>query len=79
MSTTFVSVAKGKKGDVTDTETVLSDDSLKVLIIRENATYVVDGSVVYVSDENTTVVDSTTVSTASEDGTNDSAVLTYII
>lgn len=78
-SSTFVSVAKGKKGDVADTETVTEDDSLNVLIIRENATYVVDGNIVYVSDENTTVTNSTTVSTVSDEESNDSAVLTYII
>lgn len=78
-STTFVSVKDGKKGDVVDEETLMSDDSLKVLIIRENATFVVNGSIQYVSDENTTVKDSATVSTASEDASNDSAVLTYII
>ena len=76
---TFVSVADGKKGDVADAETVTSDDSLKILIIQENATFVVNGEIQYVSDENTTVVDASTVSTVNEDGSDDSAVWTYII
>lgn len=78
-STTFVSVKDGKKGDVADTETVTAKDGYKVLIVRENATFVVNGEILYVSDENTTVKDGSTVSTVSEDGTEDSAVLTYII
>lgn len=78
-STTFVAVKEGKKGDVVDAETLRAEDGLKVLIIRENATFVVNGEVQYVSDENTTVVDGTTVSTVTEDSSEDSAVLTYII
>ena len=78
-STTFVAVKDGKKSDVADTETVTAKESYKVLIVRENANFVVNGKVLYVSDENTTVKDASTVSTVSEDGSEDSAVLTYII
>ena len=77
-STTFVAVSDGKKGDVADTETVCADPSLKVLIIRENATFAVNGTVLFVSDENTTVKDGSTV-VAAEGNDNASAALTYII
>lgn len=76
--TTFVSVSDGKKGDVADTQTVCADPSLKVLIIRENATFAVNGTVLFVSDENTTVKDGSTV-VAAEENDNASAALTYII
>lgn len=77
-SPTFVSVAKGKKGEVTDAKTVCADPSLKVLIIRENATFVVNGTVLFVSDENTSVTAKDTVAVSGESD-NASAALTYII
>ena len=78
-STTFVSVKKGKKGDIADSKTVCADTGLKVLIIRENATFVVDGEILFVSDENTDVTDSHTVYVSMEDNDNAQAALTYII
>ncbi len=77
--TTFVSVTAGKKGEVADGATVCADPSLKVLIIRENATFVVNGKLVFVSDENTSVSDASTVVATSSDKDNASAALTYII
>ncbi len=77
-ATTFVAVNAGKKGEVADAATICADPSLKVLIIRENATFKVNGTVLFVSDENTAVTAKDTV-VAKEDNDNASAALTYII
>ena len=78
-NTTFVTVKNGKKGEVVDGGTVTADSSLKVLIIRENATFKVNGTIKFVSDENTSVTDEKTVTAHSSDDDNASAALTYII
>ena len=58
---------------------VLSDTEKKVLILRENITVTVEGTVLYVSDESTTVESGDTVSIAQADGNEDATTLTYII
>ena len=76
---TFVSVADGAKGDSVGTDQVLADTEKNVLILRENITVTVEGTILYVSDESTTVESGDTVSIAQADGNEDATTLTYII
>ena len=78
-SDTFVGVENGAKGDSVGSDQVLSDTEKKVLILRENITVTVEGTVLYVSDESTTVESGDTVSIAQADGNEDATTLTYII
>jgi hypothetical protein len=50
-----------------------------VVILKENIGVTVDGTILYVSDSNTTLVDESTVSIAQADGNEDATQLTYII
>ena len=76
---TFVSVTDGAKGDSVGTDQVLADTEKNVLILRENITVTVEGTILYVSDESTTVESGDTVSIAQADGNEDATTLTYII
>lgn len=48
-------------------------------IIKENINVTVDGTILYVSDACTTMVDKSTVSIEQPDGNEDATQLTYII
>lgn len=78
-SDAFVSVTDGQKGDSVDTLDITSQKKLKVVVIKENINVTVDGTILYVSDACTTVVDESTVSIAQPDGNADATQLTYII
>ena len=74
-----MSVTDGAKGDSVGTDQVLADTEKNVLILRENITVTVEGTILYVSDESTTVESGDTVSIAKADGNEDATTLPYII
>ena len=78
-SDAFVSVTDGEKGTSVDTLDITSQKKLKVAIIKENINVTVDGTILYVSDACTTMVDKSTVSIEQPDGNADATQLTYII
>lgn len=57
---------------------ILSDDDSKVVVIRANVNVCVPGDILYVSAQDTELVDKDTVSVTGE-GANEEAALTYII
>lgn len=75
----FAQVTEGKKGDSAAMETVVADASQKVLIIRENITVNIDGTLLYVSEESTEVENKDTLAISQVDGNQDATSLTYII
>ena len=77
--TVFTQVTDGSMGDTAKAKTVKKEDEAKVLIIRENGRFVVDGDIIYVSTENMAVADPHTVDVSQPDGEEDSTVLSYII
>ena len=77
--TVFASVTEGKKGDTVKGKKVKKEGDLRVLIIRENGRFVVDGDIVYVSAESTEVVDGNTVDITQPEGEEDTTVLSYIV
>ncbi len=77
--TVFSSVKDGVIGDTVKGKVVKKEDEAKVLIIRENGRFVVDGDIIYVSTENMAVTDPHTVDVSQPDGEEDSTVLSYII
>jgi hypothetical protein len=78
-SDAFVSVSEGEKQDQAKTLDITAQPELKVVILKENIGVTVDGTILYVSDSNTTLVDESTVSIAQADGNEDATQLTYII
>lgn len=75
----FVAVKDGKKAKTAKAEDVIAKDDYKVLVIKQNVTVKVDGTICYVSDNCTTVNGTDSVTIAQADGNNDATVLTYII
>ena len=75
----FVAVKDGKKGSTAKAVDITSQSKLKVLVIKENVTVHVDGTILYVSDAATNMVDAGTVSISQPDGNEDATQLTYII
>ena len=75
----FVSVKDGKKGATAKAVDITSQSKLKVLVIKENVTVQVDGTICYVSDADTEMVDESTVTISQPDGNEDATQLTYII
>lgn len=75
----FVQVKEKEKGDFIPAEDVVSDNGQKVLILRENITVKIDGELLYLSDESTTLESGDTLSIAQVDGNTDATSLTYII
>ncbi len=75
----FSEVKDGKKGvgQVIDTESLFAGK--KVAIINENCTVVVPGTIEYVSESSTQIVDSNTVKIAPADGNEDATETVYII
>ena len=76
--TDFYSVADSGEQNTAGKEEVLSDDDSKVAIIKANVNIKVPGRVLFVSEKNTKVSESDTVSITGE-GSNEEAELTYII
>lgn len=74
----FFAVSDGEKTSVSLSD-VLSEDDNKVVIIRANVDVKVDGTVLYVSGENTTVTGKDTVSIAGDEERSEEAELTYIV
>ncbi len=77
--TVFTVVQDGTMGEKAKGKTVKKKDEAKVLIIRENGRFVVDGDIIYVSTENMAVTDPHTVDVSQPEGEEDSTVLSYII
>ena len=77
--TAFTQVSDGKADGSVKGEAVKKEDDLKVLIIRENGRFVVDGDIAYVSTESTSVVDGSTVDITQSEGEEDATVLSYIV
>lgn len=75
----FAQVKDGKKGDSVAAQDVTADNGQKTLILRENITVKVDGTILYVSEESTEAESSDTLSIAQVDGNMDATSLTYII
>ncbi|MCR5097791.1 MAG: hypothetical protein K6B14_02445 [Lachnospiraceae bacterium] len=77
--TVFSVVKDGAMGDKAKGKTVKKEDEAKVLIIRENGRFVVDGDIIYVSSENMSVIDGSTVEVTQSEGEEDATVLSYIV
>lgn len=78
----FSSVNKGEKGDGgVKKDTVTENSDYKVVVVKQNINVEVDGEILYVSTENTTVKSKNTVAIApSDDAANaEETVLSYII
>ncbi len=76
--TDFVTVEDGKANGTADTQTVLGDDELKALIVRENTDIIVPGTIQYVSAEGTQVTAKDTVTMEKKSDTS-VAPLVYVI
>ncbi|MCM1257784.1 MAG: hypothetical protein NC307_08020 [Roseburia sp.] len=74
----FYAFTDGEK-NLVSTGNVLSEDDNKVVIIRANVDVKVDGTILYVSGENTTVTGKDTVSIAGDEERSEEAELTYIV
>ncbi len=77
-SDTFVTVTDGQKGDIADAATI-SATSAKALLIKENVIVKLPGTVLFVTDDSTEMIDDTTVSISQTDGNSDASNITYII
>lgn len=76
--TDFVTVEDGKTTGTADTQTVLENDDMKTLIIRENTDIIVPGTIQYVSSEGTEVTAKDTVAMENKSDTS-VAPLVYVI
>ncbi len=76
--TPFVEVVDGAKGDSISKNDITAQDDLNVLIIRQNIRVTVPGTILYVSDESTTLFDEKTIDIAPVDGNEDSTQEIYI-
>ena len=77
---TFCKVEDGVKSDqLVQCAEFDGEDTLKLLMVKENITVKVPGTIRYVSSENTTVTGTDTVVIAPADGNTDVAAATYII
>ena len=77
---TFCEVEDGVKSDqLVQCAEFDGEDTLKLLMVKENITVKVPGTIRYVSSENTTVTGTDTVVIAPADGNTDVAAATYII
>ena len=75
----FSSVNEGAMGDSIKASKVKKEEDMKVLIIRENGRFCVDGDIRYVSTEDMNIIDGSTVEIAQTDGNEDATVLGYIV
>ncbi len=78
---TFAAVKDGKKGDRTESTEALSKEDSMAVVIRENVIVRVNGTIQYISDANTEILDNSTVKIfrESEEEDADAAVTAYII
>lgn len=74
----FFSVSDGEKKSVSKEE-VLEEDDNKVVIIKANMDVKVDGTILYVSGENTTVSKKDTASITGDEERSEEADVTYIV
>lgn len=74
----FFSVSDGEKKSVSKEE-VLEEDDNKVVIIKANLDVKVDGTILYVSGENTTVSKKDTASITGDEERSEEADVTYIV
>ena len=59
--------------------TLLDDDDLKVLIVKENSDLIVPGKIAYVSTEGTKVASEKQVNVTQKEQDTDEAVLVYVL
>lgn len=78
-SSTFMLVTGKVKASAIDIDSVMSGTMDKVVIVRENITVTVPGSIVYVSDLSTQMSGEDTVFISQRDGNRDATDLVYII
>lgn len=74
----FSQISKESETKIVSRNEVLENEDNKVAIIKANLNVNVPGSVLYVSNQNTTMIDKNTVSIVSEEADEETA-LTYII
>ncbi len=77
--TSFSEVKDGAMADSVKGKKVRENAESKVLIIRENGRFKVDGNILFVSSESMTVVDGSTVDIAQAQGEEDATILSYIV
>ncbi len=77
--TAFSEVKDGAMGETVKSKKVRENADSKVLIIRENGRFKVDGNILFVSSESMTVVDGSTVDIAQAQGEEDATILSYIV
>ncbi len=77
--TAFSAVSDGAMGESVKGKKVRENADSKVLIIRENGRFKVDGNILFVSTESMTVVDGSTVDIAQAQGEEDATILSYIV
>lgn len=76
----FYPVTDGKAEDKTvKGSTLLEDDDLKVLIVKENSDLIVPGKIAYVSTEGTEVTSEKQVNVTQKEQDTDEAVLVYVL
>ena len=76
----FASVSEGKKGDRTTSGQAVKNEDSHAVVIRENVSVKVNGTIDFVSDENTELKDASTVKIERESSEDpDAAVTTYIV
>ena len=76
----FYPVADGKADTKTvKGSTLLDDDDLKVLIVKENSDLIVPGKIAYVSTEGTEVTSEKQVNVTQKEQDTDEAILVYVL
>lgn len=78
--TDFYAVTDGTAAEgIVSKEDVLSDDEMKVLIVRENVDIIVPGTIAYVSSDQTQVTGKDSVSVKEKENDTDQSVLVYVL
>ena len=77
--TAFSKVEDGKIAGTAKKKEVTENKDKKVLIIRENSRFSVDGDIIFVSTENMNMIDKHTVEVTQGEGDEDATVLSYIV
>ncbi len=76
----FYPVADGKaEAKTVKGSTLLDDDDLKVLIVKENSDLIVPGKIAYVSTEGTEVTSEKQVNVTQKEQDTDEAILVYVL
>ena len=78
-SDTFMKVADEAKTDVATADAMSADTSAKVLVVDENTLVKVPGTILFVADSSTEVIDASSVRISQKDGNNDVTTRVIII